>query len=180
MRKGAPRFRTAGRDDLPVSAAPSSGPMCPRDQALKRATRALVDAAGGCENAAPLCRVGKSQLAAAGCINEPDRWLPVDVVRDLMAVTRGHAGAAQLLAHLAAEAGFALVPIAGKRGAAAGIEPLAAIQDLSRETAELVGVLAQHAAGGADARRIIKESDDVMAKVAGIRAAAQQMEQEQN
>ena len=155
-----------------MSAPITSGPMCPRDQVLKRATRALVDAAGGCEGAAALCRVGKSQLAAAGCANEHDRWLPVDVMRDLMGVTRGHAGAAQLLAHLAAEAGFVLVPVSG----AGGIDPLAAIHDLSRETAELVGVLAQQAAGGADPRRIISESDDVMAKVAGIRAAAEQME----
>ncbi|OYZ15620.1 MAG: hypothetical protein B7Y35_06010 [Sphingomonadales bacterium 28-64-96] len=150
--------------------------MCPRDQALKRATRLLVDAAGGCENAAALCRVGKSQLAAAGCINEPDRWLPVDALRDLMGVTRGHAGAAQLLAHLAAEAGFVLVPVSGAAGG--GIDALAAIADLSRETAQLVGVLAEHAAGGADPRRVIAEADDVMAKVAGIRAAAEQLERE--
>jgi hypothetical protein len=157
-----------------VSALTSSGPMPPRDQALKRATQQLVQAAGGCEVAAGLCRLGKSQLAAAGSINEPDRWLPVDVLRDLVAVTQGHGGALALLRFLAAEAGHVLVPANGQ----AAIDPVAAIQDFSREAAELVGVLALHAAGGADPRRMIREADDVMAKVAGIRAAAEQLERE--
>jgi hypothetical protein len=151
---------------------PNSAAMQPRDQALKRATRALVEAADGCEMAARLCRVGKSQLAAAGCINQPDRWLPVDALRDLMAVTRGHAGAVQLLAHLAAEAGFALVPVEQL----GGIDPLSAIAELSKESAALLAGLAVMAGGASNHRRIIVDCDNVMAKTAAIRAAADQLE----
>jgi hypothetical protein len=146
--------------------------MKPRDQALKRATRALVDAAGGCEAAAGLCRLGKSQLAAAGSINEPDRWLPVDVLRDLMAVTRGLPGCADLLAHLAAEAGFALVPL----GDGPVIDPRAAIAQLATEAADVVSELARFEPGRSDPRLLIKESDDLLRVAAGVRAAAVELE----
>jgi hypothetical protein len=148
-----------------------SAPMPPRDQALKRAVAQLVAAAGGCEAAALLCRLGKSQLAAAGSINEPDRWLPVDVLRELVAITHGHADQLAVLRHLAAEAGQVLVPVC-----AAPINPLDAIAGLSREAADVVAVLALHAAGGAGcAADIVREADELMVKVAGIRAAAAEM-----
>lgn len=145
-----------------------SAPLPPRDQALKRATAQLVHAAGGCEQAAALCRVGKSQLAAAGSITESDRYLPVDVVRDLMGVTHGHADQTAVLRLLAADVGLVLVPVV-----AAAINPLAAIGALSKESSELIGALAGHAAGGVCfAADIVREADELMIKVAGIRAAA--------
>jgi hypothetical protein len=145
-----------------------SAPMSPRDQALKRATHALVAAAGGCEQAPGFCRVGKSQLAAAGSITEPDRWLTVDVLRDLQAVTHGHADQTAVLRLLAADAGCVLVPLA-----AVPIDPLTSIGALSKEASELVSVLAQHAAGGeCFAADIVREADDLVRLAAGVRAAA--------
>lgn len=144
-------------------------PMPARDQALKRATRDLVAAVGGCELAAGLCRVGKSQLAAAGSINEPDRFMPVDVLRDLVAVSHGQPGQLALLAFLAAEAGCVLVPV--KAGPA--LDPLQAIAALSKENAELVAAMATP---GASPRRIMAEAEDVMANAAAIRAAAAELE----
>jgi hypothetical protein len=150
-----------------------AAPLPPRAQALKRASRALVDAAGGCEAAADLCRLGKSQLAAAGSVTEPDRWLPLDVVAQLMAVTHGHAGQMAVVQHLAAAAGHALVPVAG-----AALDPLAAIGRLSKEAADVVAQLVAHQTGTAAPGQIIKECDELLAAVAGIRAAAQVLERE--
>jgi hypothetical protein len=149
-------------------------PMPPADQALKRAAAQLVSAAGGCDAAASLCRVGKSQLAAFGSINEPDRFMPVDVLRDLAAVTHGHAGQLALLGLLAADAGCVLVPVAA--AAPRGLDALAAIACFSKEAAELVAALASHAAGGASPGLIVAEADDVMRKLAAIRAAARELE----
>lgn len=144
-----------------------TAPLPPADQALKRATRALVQAAGGIDQAAALSRLGRSQLAAAGSITEPDRWLPVDVLRDLMAVTHGHADQLAVLRLLAADAGCVLVPVI-----APAIDPLASIAVLAKESADLVGALAVHAAGSSSAADIVREADELMIKVAGIRAAA--------
>lgn len=149
-------------------------PMPPADQALKRAAAQLVTAAGGCDAAAGFCRVGKSQLAAFGSITEPDRFMPVDVLRDLVAVTHGHAGQLALLGLLAADAGCVLVPV--QADAARGLDALAAIAEISKEVAELVAALAGHVAGGAAPGAIVAEADDVMRKVAALRAAARDLE----
>jgi hypothetical protein len=153
-----------------------SGPMNPRDQALKRATRAQVAAAGGCEGAAPLCRLGKSQLAAAGSINEPDRWLPVDVLRDLMGVTAGHADQLAVLQHLAAEVGAVVLP--GVDVAAVTLDPAAAIIQISSEANDVVAQLARFVPGRSDPRALIKEADELQLAAARLRAAAAQLERE--
>ncbi|MBU6167087.1 MAG: hypothetical protein KGQ52_13315 [Alphaproteobacteria bacterium] len=149
-------------------------PMPPADQALKRAAAQLVHAAGGCDAAAGLCRVGKSQLAAFGSITEPDRFMPVDVLRDLAAVTRGHAGQLALLGLLAANAGCVLVPVTVD--GAADLDPLDAISVLSKETAELVAALAGHAQRKGSVRSIVAEADDLVRKAASIRAWAMELE----
>jgi hypothetical protein len=145
--------------------------MTPREQALKRASRDLVAAAGGCEMADALCRVQKSQLSAAGSVTEPGRWLPVDAVRDLEAVTHGTAGHPQVTRFLAAEAGYALVKLRPTP-----CDPLQAIGQLSREAADVVHQLVLNQAGMASATDTIRECDELLALVAGIRAAAQALE----
>lgn len=51
--------------------------------ALKTASRALVQAVGGIEAAALVCRYQKSAIAEACSRTAPDRTLPLDVVADL-------------------------------------------------------------------------------------------------
>ncbi|WP_310498288.1 hypothetical protein [Sandarakinorhabdus sp.] len=143
--------------------------MTPRDQAMKRATRALIEAVGGIEAAAVLCRVGKTKLAEYASVNHPEAWMPADVVRDLMAVTRGCAGRHALLAMLAADAGAALVMLPDH--ALAPTDLIEVIPALAKESADVVSRLVDAAAGRGNARALIKDIDEAVAVLVTLRAA---------
>lgn len=84
--------------------------LLPREQALKNAFRALVEACGGLEPAAQYCRVGKTKLSDYCSINT-DGFAPVDVVADLEAVTAGSPHHPQVTRALARRAQFTLLPV---------------------------------------------------------------------
>ncbi len=74
--------------------------------ALKTATKLVINALGGLEAAATCCRVGKSQLSDYCNING-DKFILADVTMELERV----AGTPFLTAALALTAGYTLVPI---------------------------------------------------------------------
>ncbi|MBU6246510.1 MAG: hypothetical protein KGN77_02040 [Xanthomonadaceae bacterium] len=74
--------------------------------ALKTHFKLDIGDAGGLDAAAsiPDVRVARSQLAAYGDINQPDRLAPVDVVLAVERIT----GNPRVVAHMAAELGYRL------------------------------------------------------------------------
>jgi hypothetical protein len=80
----------------------------PQDQAAKAKSLALVRASGGVEAAAAFCRSNMRRLSEYG---RPDNdcFMPIDVVRDLEAVTHGTAGHPIVTRYLAQQAGYTLV-----------------------------------------------------------------------
>lgn len=83
--------------------ADRSATLSPRQQALKREAKGLVEAVGGVEAAAGYCRAGKSQLSDYGNRNVAS-FMPADVILDLEALTEP-----LVTRLLARSAGFALV-----------------------------------------------------------------------
>lgn len=78
-----------------------------RAAALKESTRRQVRAAGGIEAAASYTRVGKSEIAAYQSTVHESRFMPVDVLADLLSQTGGK----DLLHTLAGMADCTLMPI---------------------------------------------------------------------
>jgi hypothetical protein len=74
---------------------------------LKAATGRQIAAAGGLEAAARRTRVGKSELSTYQSVNHPDRFMPIDVVADLM----GAGSPREILEALADLAGCVVVPL---------------------------------------------------------------------
>lgn len=149
--------------------------LSPDRQADKRAASQLVKAAGGVEAAAELCRLGKSQLSDVGNVNSPDKFMPIDVVRQLEEVTQGLPGWPHVTRHLACAAGFELVR---RPDADAGGETdwLAHIARVSKEAGDVVSKIAGHAAGGLTADEIkrgelLRECRELVAAAVNIEAA---------
>lgn len=152
--------------------------LSPDDQALKRETRAAIDAAGGQSKAATYCRIGQQMLSDCGSPNV-DRFLPLDAARDLDAVTRGAAGWPLVLGALARQLGFDLIerPATDATGAIPGSgEWHQRIAALTREHADVVGPLlaalgdGQLTAAEVRAGDLIRETDQVIQLWVTIRA----------
>jgi hypothetical protein len=118
--------------------------VLPREaQELKRASKQLVRAAGGGEEAAATLaavgdhreRVRQQRMSDCGLTNTPD-FLRIDEVGDLEDVTAGTAGWPQVTRVLARRQGFVLVRIAHTRADA--VTWHRAIGELSKETGETV------------------------------------------
>jgi hypothetical protein len=151
------------------------GVLPPAAQALKRATAQLVRAAGGQEAAAGFCRVRQQALSDYGNINQPESWIPADVVTDLEGITTGLPGAPHVTRQLAANAGFALVPLPPASGAA--IDWMAVIGGVAKEAGDVVSALAMHCPDSLTAREIreaglIAEFDEAIRILVEGRAAA--------
>jgi DUF1680 family protein len=152
-----------------------AGVLPPERQADKRAAAQLVKAAGGVEAAAELCRLGKSHLSDVGNVNSPDKFMPIDVVRQLEEVTQDLPGWPHVTRHLACAAGFELV----RRPAAelgAETDWLAHIARVSKEAGDVVSKIAAHAAGGLSADEIsraelLQECRELVAAAVNIEAA---------
>lgn len=127
----------------------------PAKQALKRETKRLIEAAGGLEAAALYARPNKTAMGDYGSPNNADRFMPIDAVADLEAITRGSAGWPIVTRMLAKLAGCALVelPTAAPGGG-----------DWMRR----IGKLAQD--HGALAKRICDAAEDGEVTAAEIRA----------
>lgn len=83
---------------------------CPEDQAAKVSAQQLVRAAGGVEASAMHCRSDMRRLSEYG---RPDNdcFMPIDVAKDLEAITHGVVGHPHVTRYLARQAGYTLVPL---------------------------------------------------------------------
>lgn len=150
----------------------------PALQAGKEASKALVRAAGGGEAAEGYCSKSQPRLSAYGLPNTPD-FMPIDVVRDLEAITHGGAGHPIVTRWLAKEAGYLLVerPKPGLGGSWGR-----SLQDLGREFGEVSGSVCgalgdpdtPGAVTAAEVRdhRIVENLDELAELVARMRAMA--------
>jgi hypothetical protein len=150
--------------------------LTPEMQGLKRATAALVKAGGGVEAAALLCRLGKSQLACAGSVNEADRFLPADAILDLESCTRGLPGWPQITGFLARQHGLALVDLSVAEDGGGPVDWLQHIAALSKEAGDVVSKIAANAAGGLSAAEVAgseleRECDELIDAAVKLRAA---------
>lgn len=149
-----------------------------KEQLLKRAARELTTAAGGGEGAGTACRLAKSQLLAAGSVNEPERFLPIDAVGDLEDVTRGTAGWPHVTRVLARRQGFTLVrmPEPGESEA----DLLAFITATSKESDDVIAALIAAVRSGitrANAGQIKQQAWEMAEIAMRIHAAAARMEE---
>lgn len=139
---------------------------------IKRATRQLVDAVGGGQRGAGLCRVRQQDLSDYGNRDAALRYIPADVIADLEAV----AGYPFVTAALAAEAGFKLHPLPKPDAAPADWPVL--LSRFAKEGGEVMAQIAIHAADGITASEVRKsnligEIDEALAILVNMRAAAE-------
>ena len=140
-------------------------------QHLKRATRQLVDAVGGGQRGAGICRGRQQDLSDWGNRNLPHRFMPADVIADLEAVA-AHPFVTEALA---TEAGYALFKLP-EAGALAG-DMLGHLSHFAKEGGEVMAVIATIAPDGVKAREVrdsnlIAEIDQALAALVNMRAAA--------
>lgn len=154
--------------------------LSPDKQALKRAARRLYQAVGGQEKAAGLCRVGQARLSAYGGPNNPDEFMPVDVVADLEEVTEGAPGAPHVTRELARQRGYELVPLPGAKPE--GKSWAQHIADLAKESGDIISKLAPASVDGVckhdiverellrEARELIQASVELAAALEAVMA----------
>lgn len=136
---------------------------------IKRATRDLVRSVGGTSEGAVLCRVRQQDLSDYQNRDQPGRFMPADVIRDLEAV----AGRPFVTEALAIEAGYALVKLPDAI-AVAGDWP-AMLARFGKEAGDVVAKVATHAMAGLtvrDAPTLVPEIDEALAVLVNMRAAA--------
>jgi hypothetical protein len=149
----------------------SAAPLTIGQLHIKRASRQLVDAVGGGQRGAGLCRVRQQDLSDYGNRDQAQRFMPADVVADL----EGVAAYPFVTAALAAEAGYALFKLP-EAGAMPG-DLLGHLSHFAKEGGEVMAVIAAHAPDGITAREVrdsnlINEIDQAMAALVNMRAAA--------
>lgn len=138
-------------------------------QALKAATRQLINAAGGMEAAAAISRGNHQTMSRYGSahLDNVDRYIPIDVLADL----ESECGQPVLTAALARMSGHLLVPEPSvvHSGSALGVITARAL----KETSEVFVALAEGLGDGKicvdDARKISKEIDEALSKLAALR-----------
>lgn len=141
--------------------------------ALKAATRQLVITVGGAVAAAAVTRGDHQGISRYGSANPEydERFMPVDVVADLESeceqpvVTRA----------LATQAGFLLVPMPKGVGAgtALGMVTAKALKETSEVFVALADALGDGKVCAADARRVVPEIDEAIAKLAALKLQVQ-------
>lgn len=138
---------------------------------LKRATVDLVRACAGGAEAAKACRVRQQDLSDYGNRDQPARFMPADVIRDLEAV----AGRPIVTEVLAREQGFELYRLPDAAMAPTDWNTLLAAQ--IREGGDVMQAVALNAPGGITRREIIDsnligEIDQAIAVLVTMRHAA--------
>lgn len=148
--------------------------MKPEAIALKAATSEMIKGVGGLEAAALFCRVGKSALSDNQSPNKPDSFVALDVVADLEPLARARDGWPHVTQALCRQLGGVFVAepdVPPSEG-----DVLAVLADASREFADVTQVVCAGMADGkfdaADAEKLERELDDVIAKAVGMRALA--------
>lgn len=138
-------------------------------QALKAATRQLVNAAGGAVAAAGVTRGDHQNISRYGSANldNADRFMPIDVIADL----ESECEQPVLTKELARLSGYLLVqvPKVVRSGTALGLVTAGAL----KETSEVFVALAEGLGDGkicaADALNIGREIDEALAKLAALK-----------
>jgi hypothetical protein len=156
--------------------------VLPADQQeLKGACRALVRAFGGQDAAAS--RLGTRQQRISDCIHQnTDSFLGVQEVAALEHETVGMPGHPHVLATRARQLGYELVKI--PTITATGKDLLKLFAQQSKENSDLAqAIVDAHADGettGAEAERIERELDDIIANAVAMRAEARLIRREQS
>lgn len=154
--------------------------VLPADQQeLKGATRALVRAFGGQEAAAS--RLGTRQQRISDCLNKnTDSFLRIDEIAVLEDETVGHPGHPHVTGTRARQLGYELVrtPVI----TASGKDLLHLFARQSKENSDLAQAIVESSADGsicaADAERIERELDDIIANAVAMRAEARLIRKE--
>ncbi|MCX5495398.1 hypothetical protein OSH11_11830 [Kaistia dalseonensis] len=137
-------------------------------QALKAATRRLVDACGGQESAASITRVSHQTISRYRLADRAEDFIPADVLLDLEA----DAGDPIVTRQLAARQGWTIVRAHAQ---ATGATLVQSIGQITQETSDVViAVTGGLADGDFDARDIdltIPEIDQAIERLAGLKQA---------
>ena len=154
--------------------------MMPDKLSLKRATLAMVRAAGGVEAASNFVRVGKSKLADNYAPHREDSFVALDVVADLEPLTRGMPGWPHVTGELCRQMGGMFV--ARPEVTASGAEIMVLLARHSQEAADVTRSLCEGLADGKfdadDAARTRVEVRQAMEQLAAIDAELAAIEQE--
>lgn len=138
---------------------------------VKRATRQLVDAVGGGQRGAGLCRVRQQDLSDYGNRDQAQRFMPADVIADLEAV----AAYPFVTAALATEAGYSLFKLPDATPMSGDLMVL--LSAFAKEGGEVMALIATHASQGMTADKVrksnlIAEIDQALSALVNMRAAA--------
>ena len=122
-------------------------PLSPADQLLKLKTKALVAAVGGQEAAPGFARIKRHQAYSEYGSNAcPDKFMTLDVARDLEAVTVGGPGWPIITRHLAQCAGGVFVKLPDGPPGSESFH--LANADLTAEFADVSGAISRALADG--------------------------------
>ncbi len=137
-------------------------------QAVKAATRRLVDICGGQESAASITRVSHQTISRYRLADRADDFIPADVLLDL----EKDAGDPLVTRVLAARQGWTIVPAHAQPS---GATLMQSIGQITQETSDVVNAVANGLADGEfDARDIdltIPEIDQAIERLAGLKQA---------
>lgn len=136
---------------------------------IKTAVRALLHAVGGEAKAAKACRVSKSTLSEYANPRHADRHMPLDVVLEL----EKSAGETPVTEHLAAEHNSILLRLPEADGE---LEWLDYLVTIGKEASDVFARTGEYLANdgvidATEAQTLLREVDELLAAVAGMRAA---------
>lgn len=145
----------------------------PDQQELKTACRALVHAFGG--QLAAAARLGTRQQRISDCVSRnTESFLRIDEIAIMEDETVGHPGHPHVLATRARQLGYELVRT--PTITATGKDLLVLFAQQSKENSDLAQAIVETTADGiicaADAARIERECDDIIANAIAMRSEA--------
>jgi hypothetical protein len=135
-------------------------------QALKAATRQLVNAAGGTVAAAAVTRGDHQSMSRYGSAH-PDRFMPIDVLADL----ESECEQPVMTRELARLSGHLLVPVplVARTGSALGVITAKALKETSEVFVALADGMGDGKLNAAEAAKIGREIDEALARLAGLK-----------
>ena len=142
-------------------------------QALKAATRQLVNAAGGTVAAAAITRGDHQSISRYGSAHpdNADRFMPIDVLADLESECEQPVltkALARLSGHLLVQ-----VPQVVRSGTALGVVTAGALKETSEVFVALADAMGDGRLCAADAVNVGREIDEALAKLAALKLQVQ-------
>jgi hypothetical protein len=138
-------------------------------QALKAATRQLVNAAGGTVAAAAVTRGDHQSMSRYGSAHpdNADRFMPIDVLADL----ESECEQPVMTRELARLSGHLLVPVplVARTGSALGVITAKALKETSEVFVALADGMGDGKLNAAEAAKIGREIDEALARLAGLK-----------